>query len=88
MCCVNWCEIMISLRQHIDRISDTIVDGYYAIENGVVYGYKKIENGAVSGYKKIESVFIDTFVRRYTETTEDARKRITEQRDFVLGGRR
>jgi hypothetical protein len=79
---------MNSLRQHIDRISDTIVDGNYTIENGVVCGYKKIETGVVSVYKKIDDAFIDTFVRRYTETTEDARKRITEQRDFVLGGRR
>ena len=79
---------MISLKKQNDKIRDAVVGGYYAIENGVVSGYKKIETGVVSGYKKIEDAFIDTFVRRYTETTEDARKRITEQRDFVLGGRR
>lgn len=78
---------MISLKIQNDKIRDAVFGGYYAIENGVVLGYKKIENGAVSGYKKIEDAFIDTFVRRYQETTEDARKRITEQKDFIRRGR-
>ena len=47
------------------------------IENAVVEGYKNIENGVVEGYKKVEDKFVDTFIAREGETTEDAKKRIT-----------
>ena len=83
MCLVNGDDTMISLRKQNEKIRDTVVGGYYAIENGVVSGYKKIETGVVSRYKKIEDAFIENFVAGYGESIEDAKKRITEPRDFV-----
>ncbi|MBR5007527.1 MAG: hypothetical protein IKY09_00965 [Methanocorpusculum sp.] len=74
------------LRKQNDKIRDTVVGGYYAIENGVVSGYKKIENTFVSGYQRIEDAFIDNFVAGYGESTADAKKRITEPRDFIRRG--
>ena len=74
------------LRKQNDKIRDTVVGGYYAIENGVVSGYKKIETTVVGGYKKIEDAFIDNFIAGYGESTADAKKRITEPRDFIRRG--
>lgn len=88
MCLVIGGENMISLKKQNDKIRDAVVGGYFAVENGVVSGYKKIENGAVSGYRKIEDAFLQNFVCGYGESIEDARKRISEPRDFVRRGRR
>jgi len=83
MCLINDGECMISLKKQNDKIRDAAVGGYFAIENGVVCGYKKIETGVVSGYRKIEDAFLQNFVCGYGESIEDARKRISEPRDFV-----
>ena len=74
------------LREQNEKIRDTVVGGYYAIENGVVSGYKKIETTVVGGYKKIEDAFINNFIAGYGESTADAKKRITEPRDFIRRG--
>ena len=88
MCLVNVDENMISLKKQNDKIRDAVVGGYFAIENGVVSGYRKIETGAVSGYRKIEDAFLQNFVCGYGESIDDARKRISEPRDFLRRGRR
>lgn len=74
---------MISLRKQNGKIRDTVVGGYYAIENGVVSGYKRIETGFVSGYKKIEDAFIQNYIAGYGESVEDAKIRLTEPHDFI-----
>ena len=51
------------------------------IEEGVVSGYKKIEDGVVSGYKKIEDKFVDKFLRKDGETTEEAKERIKREQE-------
>lgn len=79
---------MISLKKQNDKIRDMVVGSYFAIENGVVSGYKKIENGAVCGYKMVEDAFLKNFVCGYGESTEDARRRILEPRDFMRRGHR
>lgn len=58
------------------KIEDTVVGGYKKIENAVVGGYQKIEDGVVAGYKKVEDRFIDAFLSKDGETTEQARERI------------
>ena len=68
---------MSKFQQANKKIETAVVGGYKHVETGVVSGYKKIENGVVSGYKKIEDKFIDTFLAREGETTEQARERIT-----------
>jgi len=59
------------------KIETAVVGGYQKIEDGVVSGYKRIENSVVSGYKKVEDKFIDTFLAKEGESTEEARNRIT-----------
>lgn len=61
------------------KIDEAVVSGYKKIEDEVVSGYKKIEDGAVSGYKKIEDKFVDTFLAKAGETTEEAKKRIRDE---------
>ena len=47
------------------------------IAGGVVEGYKKIEDGVVTGYKKVEDAFVNTFMTKAGETTEEAKARVT-----------
>ena len=54
-------------------------DANKKIEESVVSGYKKIEEGVVSGYKKIEDKFVDKFLRKDGETTEEAKERIKKE---------
>lgn len=42
---------------------------------------KKIEEGVVSGYKKIEDKFVDKFLRKDGETTEEAKERIKREQE-------
>ena len=56
-------------------------DANKKIEEGVVSGYKKIEEGVVSGYKKIEDKFVDKFLRKDGETTEQAKERIKKEQE-------
>ena len=47
------------------------------ISNGVVEGYQKIEDGVVTGYKKVEDAFVSTFMEKEGETVEAAKARMT-----------
>ena len=60
---------MAKIADHMEKISD-----------GVVEGYKKIENGVVTGYKKVEDAFVNTFIAKEGESVEDAKKRIEKDR--------
>lgn len=68
---------MSKLKEANKKIETAVVEGYKKIEDGVVGGYKKIEDGVVGGYKKIEDKFIDKFLAKDGETTEEARARVT-----------
>lgn len=46
---------------------------------------KKIEETVVNGYKKIEDKFVDTFLKKDNETTEEAKSRIKEEQKKVNG---
>lgn len=50
------------------------------IETVVVDTYKKIEDGVVLGYKKIENKFIDTFLAKEGESTDEARARVMKEK--------
>ena len=54
-----------------------IADHAEKMAQGVTEGYKKIENGVVAGYQKIENAFVNTFLAKEGETTEEAKARIT-----------
>jgi len=69
---------MSNFKETNKKIEHAVVSGYQKIEDGVVSGYQKIEKGVVSGYQKIEDKFIDTFLAKEGESTEQARARIME----------
>ena len=72
---------MSKFKEINQKIENAVVSGYQKIEEGVVEGYQKIEDGVVSGYKKIEDRFIDAFLTRDGETTEEARARLNRTED-------
>ena len=72
---------MSKFKEIHQKIEDAVVGGYQKIEEGVVEGYQKIEDGVVSGYKKIEDQFIDAFLAKDGETTEEARARLNGKED-------
>lgn len=68
------------VKKAVDRMAETVVDGYKKIETGVVEGYKKIEAGVVSGYTKIEDKFVDAYLTEEGEGVEDAKKRLKDKK--------
>ena len=48
---------MAKFADHMEKITEGVVEGYQKIEDGVVTGYKQIEDGVVSGMKKISDGF-------------------------------
>ena len=54
---------MAKFADHMEKISDGVVEGYKKIEDGVVTGYKKIESGVVEGFTgmadKMSGVMLD-----------------------------
>ena len=74
---------MAKFADYIEKISETVTEGYKKIEDGVVGGYKKIENGVVGGYQKIEDAFVNTFLAKEGETAEEAKARVTAEQNAV-----
>ena len=64
------------VTKFVDRMGETVVDGYKKIETGVVEGYKKIEEGVVSAYTKIEDAFVDAYLTEEGETVDEAKARL------------
>jgi len=62
-----------------EKIADTVVGGYKAIENGVTSGFKKMTDTVVGGYTKIEDKFVDEFLTKDGESVEDAKKRLKQE---------
>lgn len=56
-----------------------IADANDKVAKGVVKGYKKAEGAVVGGYKKIEDGFVNTFLAKGDETTEEAKERMKQE---------
>ncbi|MBE6037512.1 MAG: hypothetical protein E7223_07910 [Clostridiales bacterium] len=64
----------------VDKISETVTEGYRKIEDGVVSGYKKIEDGVVEGFGKVSDKFVETLFTKEGESVEDAKKRLSGEK--------
>lgn len=81
---------MAKFADHMDKIAQSVTEGYKKIESGTVSGYKKIEDGVVGSYKRIEAgvvgsfnkisdKFVDTFLAREGEPLENAKARLARE---------
>ena len=68
---------MAKIADKIEKISETVTEGYKKIENGVVGGYKKMEEGVVDGFNKVSDKFVEQLFAKEGESVEDARKRLS-----------
>lgn len=59
---------MAKLADHMEKIS-----------NGVVNGYKKIENGAVKGFGKVVDKCVEVLFAQEGESVEEAKKRLNHK---------
>ena len=71
---------MAKIADMVEKISETVVDGYQKIEDGVVGGYKKIETGAVESFGKVSDKFVDVLFAKEGESVEDAKKRLSHEK--------
>lgn len=67
---------MAKIADVVEKISETLTEGYQKIENGVVGGYKKIEDGVVEGFNKVNDKFVEMLFTREGESVEGAKKRL------------
>lgn len=68
---------MAKIADMVEKISETVTEGYQKIEDGVVGGYKKIETGVVEGFGKVSDKFVDVLLTKEGESVEDAKKRLS-----------
>ena len=68
---------MAKIADMVEKIGETVTEGYQKIESGVVSGYKKIEEGAVEGFGKVNDTFIEKLFAKEGESVEDAKKRLS-----------
>lgn len=68
---------MAKIADMVEKISETVTEGYQKIEDGVVGGYKKIETGVVGGFGKVSDKFVDVLFTKEGESVEDAKKRLS-----------
>jgi len=71
---------MAKIADMVDKISETVTEGYRKIEDGVVSGYKKIEDGVVEGFEKVSDKFVETLFTKEGESVEDAKKRLSGEK--------
>jgi len=64
----------------VEKMGETVTEGYKKIENGAVEGYKKIENGAVEGFNKVSDKFVEVLFTKEGESVEEAKKRLSEKK--------
>ena len=64
-----------------EKIARGVVSGYKKIENGAVSGYKRIETGAVRGFVKVMDKCVKTLFARDGESVEDAKKRLSGDKE-------
>ena len=72
---------MAKFADHMEKISDGVVEGYKKIEDGVVTGYKKIETGAVEGFGKVVDKCVEVLFAKEGESVEDAKKRLNHKEE-------
>ena len=70
---------MTKIADMVEKISETVTEGYQKIEDGVVGGYKKIETGVVEGFGKVSDKFVDVLFTKEGESVEDAKKRLSDE---------
>ena len=70
---------MAKIADMVEKISETVTEGYQKIEDGVVGGYKKIETGVVEGFGKVSDKFVDVLFTKEGESVEDAKKRLSDE---------
>ena len=68
---------MAKIADMVEKISETVTEGYQKIEDGVVGGYKKIETGVVGGFGTVSDKFVDVLFTKEGESVEDAKKRLS-----------
>ena len=68
---------MAKIADMVEKISETVTEGYQKLEDGVVGGYKKIETGVVGGFVKVSDKFVDVLFTKEGESVEDAKKRLS-----------
>lgn len=68
---------MEKIADTIEKIGQTVTEGYKKIEDGVVSGYKKVETGAVKGFEKVTDKFVETLFTKEGETVEEAKERLS-----------
>ena len=72
---------MAKIADMVEKIGETVTEGYQKIEDGVVGGYKKIEEGVVEGFTKVNDKFIEKLFTKEGETVEEAKKRLSGQEE-------
>ena len=72
---------MAKIADMVEKVSETVTEGYQKIEDGVVGGYKKIEEGVVEGFTKVNDKFIEKLFTKEGETVEEAKKRLSGQEE-------
>ena len=70
---------MAKFADRMEKIGNSVVEGYQKIENGVVTGYKKIEDSAVEGFGKVTDKCVEVLFAKEGESVEDAKKRLSGQ---------
>ena len=72
---------MAKFADHMEKISNSVTQGYQKIEDGVVTGYKKIETGAVEGFGKVVDKCVEVLFAKEGESVEDAKKRLSHKEE-------
>ena len=71
---------MAKIADMVEKISETVTEGYQKIEDGAVGGYKKIEEGVVTGFTKVSDKFVEKLFTKEGESVEDAKKRLSGEK--------
>lgn len=64
----------------VEKIGQTVTDGYRKIETGVVGGYQKMEHGIVSGAEKVMDQCVSTLFAKEGESVEQAKARLSGEK--------
>ena len=68
---------MAKIADMVEKLGETVTEGYQKIEDGVVGGYKKMESGIVDGFNKVSDKFVEKLFTKEGESVEDAKKRLS-----------
>ena len=68
--------MMKKLADYVEKIGQTVTEGYRKIEDGVVAGSQKIENGFVSGFEKVSDKCVQVLFAHEGESLDAAKERL------------